>query len=88
MYEEEIVNAMADRMDPRKPKDLPFYATPDNIQTSAKIISEAKSQLVRSQLRSIGTKRPVTPQEGGRKLFGEQSSRDPSNRPPSAFRYV
>ena len=75
-------------MDARKPKDLPFYETPDHIKTSAKIISEAKSQLGRSQLRPIGTQRPVTPQEGGRKLFGEQSSRDPSNRPPSAFRSV
>ncbi len=76
----------ASKMEARKPKDLPFYETPDHIQTSAKIVSEAKTQLLRSQLKPIGTKRPVTPQEGGRKLFGEQSSRDPSNRPPSAFR--
>ncbi len=73
-------------MDSKKPRDLPFYETPDHVKTSAKIISEAKHQLVRGQLRAINTKRPITPQEGGRKLFGEQSVRDPSNRPPSAFR--
>ena len=74
-------------MESHKPKDLPFYETPDHVVTSAKIISQAKSQLVRSQLRPIGTKRPETPQEGGRQLFGDHSSRDPSNRPPSAFRF-
>ncbi len=71
---------------PRKPKELPFYEAPEHIKTSAKIISEAKHSLARPQLRPINTKRPVTPQDSQRKLFGEQSIRDPTNRPPSAFR--
>lgn len=76
-------------MDPlKKPKDLPFYEAPDHVQTSAKIISEAKHALGRPTLRSIQTKRPITPQESQRKLFGEESVRDPQTRPPSAFRLV
>ena len=73
---------------PKKPKDLPFYETPDHVRTSARIISDAKNALVRTNPRSIQTKRPVTPQESQRKLFGEQSVRDPQARPPSAFRYT
>ena len=72
----------------RRHKGLPFYETPENHQTSAKIISEAKVELSRNKLRSLPTKRPVTPQDGNRNLFGETSVRDPSNRPPSAFRSV
>ena len=71
---------------PRKPKELQFYEAPDHVQTSAKIIEEARVSLTRPQLRSLQTRRPVTPQDGQRKLFGEQSVRDPTNRPPSAFR--
>ena len=41
-----------------------------------------------SGLRPLNTRRPETPREEQRKLFGEQSIRDPTNRPPSAFRYV
>jgi len=69
-----------------KPKDLPFYKAPENVRTSAQIIQDAKDSLQRGQLRPLSTRRPETPQESQRKLFGEQSIRDPTNRPPSAFR--
>ncbi|KAK2154942.1 hypothetical protein LSH36_253g04000 [Paralvinella palmiformis] len=68
-----------------KPKDLPFYKAPENVRTSAQIIQDAKDSLQRGQLRPLSTRRPETPQESQRKLFGEQSIRDPTNRPPSAF---
>ena len=71
----------------RKP-DLPFYKAPEHVQTSAKIISEAKQTINRSHLKSVSTRRPVTPQESTRKLFGETSVRDPNNRPPSAIRFA
>ena len=72
----------------RRSKEVPFYETSKNAPTSAKIVSEARDALVRSNLRSVQTKRPETPQDGQRNLFGEQSVRDPSNRPLSAFRLV
>ena len=70
----------------RKPRSLPFYQTSDKVLTSAQIIKDAKDSLTRAPLRSIATRRPETPQDGARQLFGDQSTRDPSNRPPSAFR--
>ncbi|XP_064628515.1 armadillo repeat-containing protein 2-like isoform X2 [Lineus longissimus] len=66
---------------PRKPKtDRPFYQAPDNLATSSKIISEA-----RSSLRSLRTNRPFTPRDENRSLFGTTSTRNPETRPPSAF---
>jgi len=50
-------------------------------QTSSEIVSEA-----RRSLRTLATRRPFTPQEKHRKLFGESSSRAHDGRPPSAFR--
>ena len=70
-------------------RDLSFYEVPDDKLTPAKIVSEAKHAIIGKQpaLRAIMTKRPETPRDDQRKLFGEQSVRDPTNRPPSAFRY-
>lgn len=48
-------------------------------QTSAEIVTEA-----RNSLKILGTRRPFTPQEEHRRLFGNVSSRD--GRPPSTFR--
>ena len=70
----------------RRVKDLPFYQAPDHAQISSRVIREARNSVNRSQLRSVNTRRPETPQEGQRQLFGDQSVRDPANRPPSAFR--
>lgn len=68
--------------DPKLEKRDPFYRSLVAKQkTSAEIISEA-----RNALRTVGTQRPFTPQEGQRKLFGPASSRTSENRPPSSFR--
>ena len=69
-------------------KDLPFYQVPEDKITPAKIVSEAKNALEkRGPLNPLMiTRRPETPRDDERKLFGEQSDRDPTNRPPSAFR--
>ncbi|CAK6446709.1 unnamed protein product [Pipistrellus nathusii] len=67
--------------DPKLEKRDPFYRSLVAKQkTSAEIISEA-----RNALRTVGTQRPFTPQEGQRKLFGPASSRTSENRPPSSF---
>lgn len=59
----------------------PFYKPPNSTQkTSAEIINEA-----RNSLRTLKTKRPFTPREDQRKLFGPLSSRTPDSRPPSSF---
>ena len=63
-----------------KASNRPFYATDG--PTSANIVAEA-----RSSLRSLDTKRPFTPVESNRTLFGGTSSRPYEGRPPSAFRY-
>ena len=70
----------------RKPRDLPFYQAPEHVNTISNIIRDAKASLARDKLRPINTKRPDTPQDGQRNLFGDLSTRDASNRPPSAFR--
>ncbi|NXY82571.1 ARMC2 protein, partial [Alcedo cyanopectus] len=59
-------------------KAEPFYRL--NQKTSSEIITEA-----RNVLRTLGTRRPFTPAENQRKLFGSGSSRAPQNRPPSVF---
>ncbi|XP_071997921.1 armadillo repeat-containing protein 2 isoform X3 [Engystomops pustulosus] len=65
----------------RDKKPDPFYKPPNPAQkTSAEIINEA-----RNSLRTLKTKRPFTPREDQRKLFGTLSSRTPDNRPPSSF---
>lgn len=69
-------------MDPSPPKTKkstkhrPFYEA--SKKTSAEIISEA-----RSSVRSLGTKRPFTPAESTRTLFGSNGQYR-QNRPPSA----
>uniref|UniRef100_A0A8C0B2N1 ARMC2 protein n=1 Tax=Buteo japonicus TaxID=224669 RepID=A0A8C0B2N1_9AVES len=64
-------------------KAEPFYrlSVPKQ-KTSSEIINEA-----RNVLRTLRTRRPFTPTEDQRKLFGSGSSRAPQNRPPSVFRY-
>ncbi|NXT79962.1 ARMC2 protein, partial [Zapornia atra] len=49
-------------------------------KTSSEIINEA-----RNVLQTVRTRRPFTPTEDQRKLFGCGSSRAPQNRPPSVF---
>ena len=74
-------------------KDLPFYEVPEDRLTPSKIVSEAKNAIGKTnknvsnsnELRPISTKRPDTPREVQRRLFGDQSNRDPTNRPPSSF---
>lgn len=71
---------------PRPPKSRkaekgssrPFYETEG--PTSANIVSEA-----RSSIRPVNTKRPFTPVESNRTLFGGSCSRPYEGRPPSAF---
>ncbi|NXJ94570.1 ARMC2 protein, partial [Corythaixoides concolor] len=66
----------------KKPeKAEPFYrlSVPKQ-KTSSEIINEA-----RNVLRTLRTRRPFTPTEDQRKLFGSGSSRAPQNRPPSVF---
>ncbi|XP_066463609.1 armadillo repeat-containing protein 2 isoform X2 [Eleutherodactylus coqui] len=59
----------------------PFYKLPNSAQkTSAEIINEA-----RHSLRTLNTKRPFTPREDQRKLYGPSSCGTPDNRPPSSF---
>ncbi len=60
----------------RKKKERAFYETPD-VQTSAKIVEEA-----RNSLRTLPTKRPFTPAGDHRKLFGQSGV---PGRPPSSF---
>uniref|UniRef100_A0A8C4U4I0 Armadillo repeat containing 2 n=1 Tax=Falco tinnunculus TaxID=100819 RepID=A0A8C4U4I0_FALTI len=62
-------------------KAEPFYrlSVPKQ-KTSSEIINEA-----RNVLRTLSTRRPFTPTEDQRKLFGYGSSRAPQNRPPSVF---
>ncbi|NXF48149.1 ARMC2 protein, partial [Oceanites oceanicus] len=59
----------------------PFYrlSVPKQ-KTSSEIINEA-----RNVLRTLRTRRPFTPSEDQRKLFGSGSLRAPQNRPPSVF---
>ncbi|NWX90729.1 ARMC2 protein, partial [Nothoprocta pentlandii] len=62
-------------------KPEPFYRlSMPRQKTSSEIINEA-----RSVLRTLRTRRPFTPTEDQRKLFGSGSSRTPENRPPSVF---
>ncbi|NXV14569.1 ARMC2 protein, partial [Cepphus grylle] len=72
-------------MQPSKDKNTekaePFYrlSVPKK-KTSSEIINEA-----RNVLRTLRTRRPFTPTEDQRKLFGSGSSRPPQSRPPSVF---
>ena len=69
---------------PRKPKEnRPFYAPPVDKPLSVQIINEA-----RSSLKELKTKRPFTPRDEKRTLFGPRPLNTADNRPPSAFRYV
>ncbi|KFV45374.1 Armadillo repeat-containing protein 2, partial [Tyto alba] len=62
-------------------KAEPFYRlSVPRQKTSSEIINEA-----RNALRTLRTRRPFTPTEDERKLFGTGSSRARQNRPPSVF---
>ncbi|KAJ8275226.1 hypothetical protein COCON_G00098510 [Conger conger] len=62
-------------------KREPFYLSPcPKSKTSAEIINEA-----RRSLRVVSTRRPFTPKDDQRHLFGQSSSRTADGRPPSAF---
>ncbi|NXP12737.1 ARMC2 protein, partial [Thinocorus orbignyianus] len=75
---------LCSRMQPSKDKNTekaePFYRLSVPKKTSSEIINEA-----RNVLRTLSTRRPFTPTENQRKLFGSGSSRAPQNRPPSVF---
>ncbi|XP_063541220.1 armadillo repeat-containing protein 2 [Cydia strobilella] len=85
---------MSERGARRGAGGAPFYAPPRR-KTSAEIISEARAALYGDMsgasssagsggaLRPLRTRRPFTPREPQRVLFGERARRDP--RPPSAF---
>ncbi|KAJ4439022.1 hypothetical protein ANN_14978 [Periplaneta americana] len=76
---------------------VPFYAPPPYVKkTSAEIISEARASIIRdnegiriestrmaASIRPVNTKRPFTPRERQRTLFG--TARKSSCRPPSSF---
>jgi hypothetical protein len=77
---------------------VPFYAPPPCVKkTSAEIISEARASIVHDKegirmentrmaasIRPVNTKRPFTPRERQRTLFG--TAQKSSCRPPSSFR--
>ncbi|XP_045197949.2 armadillo repeat-containing protein 2-like isoform X2 [Mercenaria mercenaria] len=66
---------------PRKPKEnRPFYAPPEDKPIAVQIINEA-----RSSLKELKTKRPFTPRDERRTLFGSRPVNTSDNRPPSAF---
>ncbi|KAJ8270619.1 hypothetical protein GJAV_G00117210 [Gymnothorax javanicus] len=68
-------------MEKKCDKREPFYLSPSpKRKTSAEIISEA-----RRSLRAVNTRRPFTPKDDQRHLFGQASSRTTDCRPPSAF---
>lgn len=76
---------------------VPFYAPPlSGRKTSAEIISEARAAILKASgdkeiigaLRPIDTKRPFTPRERQRTLFGtvKNSGSFANKRPSSSFR--
>lgn len=72
----------------KRQPDRPFYL-PKGDTTSSRIITEAKESLNnRTGLQAVVTKRPSTPRDATRSLFGATSTRAPENRPPSSFRFV
>lgn len=69
---------------PRKPKEnRPFYVPPEDKPIATKIINDA-----RSSLKELKTKRPFTPRDDRRTLFGPRPVNSSDSRPPSAFRLV
>lgn len=69
----------------KRQPDRPFYL-PKGETTSSRIITEAKESLNnRTGLQAVVTKRPCTPRDATRSLFGATSTRAPENRPPSSF---
>ena len=64
----------------RRTSGEPFYALPRNRDTATDIINEA-----RTSLKMVTTKRPFTPKESKRTLFGEPPGPTFSSRPPSSF---
>lgn len=51
-------------------------------KTSAEIVNEAKMMLAEDGVRLVSTRRPITPREPRRQLYGRTG---PPDRPPSAF---
>ena len=76
----------AARQSSKKKEKLPFYQTTGD-KTSASIIAEA-----RKDLKSVSTKRPNTPGDAGRHLFGSHQhstqQQGTVKRPPSVYRWV
>ena len=63
----------------RQKSSDPFYAPPKDRDTAAEIINEA-----RSSLKMVNTKRPFTPKDSKRSLFGDLPG-PTFSRPPSSF---
>lgn len=51
-------------------------------KTSAEIVSEAKNLLASGSVKLVSTRRPITPHNSKRQLYGKDG---PAGRPPSAF---
>lgn len=86
----ECINTMSTESNAQRKRqpDRPFYL-PKGETTSSRIITEAKESLNnRTGLQAVVTKRPCTPRDATRSLFGATSTRAPENRPPSSFRFV
>ncbi|XP_059471767.1 armadillo repeat-containing protein 2 [Neocloeon triangulifer] len=68
---------------PQKVSGPPFYATPPSKKTSAEIINEARAAVgLRVGMKAVSTKRPFTPRDKQRSLFGKNRG---SQRPPSSI---
>ncbi|NWV03769.1 ARMC2 protein, partial [Ptilonorhynchus violaceus] len=70
----------ASKAESRKKAEPFYWLSVAKRKTSSEIINEA-----RDALRPVRTRRPVTPTDDQRKLFGSRSSLDPQNRPASVF---
>ncbi|XP_036370751.1 armadillo repeat-containing protein 2-like isoform X2 [Octopus sinensis] len=71
---------MACLMEAKNSNQFPFYRNLEHRRTSADIIRDAKKTL-----RSLSTKRPFTPRDEKRTLFGEMSNRSREARPASTY---
>ena len=64
---------------PRKKQTAAFYELPKRVQSSSRVIEEA-----RQSVRYLPTSRPYTPAHSTRSLYG--GGNGPPGRPPSVFR--
>ncbi|GAB1602463.1 repeat-containing 2-like isoform X2 [Argonauta hians] len=67
-------------MEAKSSNPYPFYRNPEQRRSSADIIRDAKITI-----RSLSTKRPFTPRDEKRTLFGERSNRSREARPASTY---